>query len=94
MDGFTLAKFVHLINQKSRQQAINTEASGTAPEAKTQQFAYSGQVSKKTALRHAKKALEQWMSLPEEEKNTRAEKQLAKKLPSLLELIEKVIAEG
>jgi hypothetical protein len=40
MDGFTLAKFVHLINQKSTQQAINTEASGTAPEAKTQQFAY------------------------------------------------------
>ena len=33
MDGFTLAKFVHLINQKSRQQAINTEAPGAVPEA-------------------------------------------------------------
>jgi ParB family chromosome partitioning protein len=51
-----------------------------------------GQVSKKTALRHAKKALEQWISVPDSEKNTPAEKQLAKKLPQLLELIEKAIA--
>lgn len=51
-----------------------------------------GQVSKKTALRQAKKALEQWISLPDSEKNTPDEKQLAKKLPPLLELIEKAIA--
>jgi ParB family chromosome partitioning protein len=51
-----------------------------------------GQVSKKTALRQAVKALEQWGGFPDSEKNTPAEKQLAKKLPQLLELIEKVIA--
>jgi ParB family chromosome partitioning protein len=51
-----------------------------------------GQVSKKTALRQAKRALAQWASLVDEEKNTRTEKQLAKKLPPLLELIEKAIA--
>ncbi len=39
-----------------------------------------------------KKALEQWANLPEEQKNTRAEKQLTKKLSQLLELIEKAIA--
>jgi hypothetical protein len=36
--------------------------------------------------------LAQWASLVDEEKNTRTEKQLAKKLPPLLELIEKAIA--
>jgi ParB family chromosome partitioning protein len=51
-----------------------------------------GQVSKKIALRHALKALEQWISLPDSEKNTPAEKQLTKKLPQLLELIEKALA--
>ncbi len=51
-----------------------------------------GQVSKKTALRQALKALEQWISLPDSEKNTPAEKQLTKKLPQLLELIEKALA--
>jgi ParB family chromosome partitioning protein len=53
-----------------------------------------GQVSKKTALRQAKRALAQWASLVNEEKNTRTEKQLVKKLPQLLELIEKAITEG
>jgi ParB family transcriptional regulator, chromosome partitioning protein len=53
-----------------------------------------GQVSKKTALRQAKRALAQWASLVDEEKNTRTEKQLVQKLPQLLELIEKAITEG
>lgn len=53
-----------------------------------------GQVYKKTALRQAKTALERWQSIPETEKNTSVERQLAKKLPQLLELIEKTIAEG
>lgn len=54
----------------------------------------TGQVSKRTALRHAKEALEQWQSIPESQKNTSVEKQLAKKLPQLLDLIEKALAEG
>jgi ParB family chromosome partitioning protein len=53
-----------------------------------------GQVSKKTLLRQAKRTLAQWASLVDEEKNTRTEKQLVKKLPQLLELIEKAITEG
>lgn len=53
-----------------------------------------GQVSKRTALRHAKAALESWISIPEAEKNTSIERQLARKLPQLLELIDKAITEG
>ncbi|MBD2124552.1 ParB/RepB/Spo0J family partition protein [Trichocoleus sp. FACHB-262] len=50
-----------------------------------------GQVSKKTALRRAKSALEQWMSVVGNEETTATERQLSKKLPSLLELMEKLI---
>lgn len=53
-----------------------------------------GQVSKRTALRHAKEALEQWQSIPEVQKNTATEQQLARKLPQILDLIEKAIAAG
>lgn len=53
-----------------------------------------GQVSKKTALRRAKSALEQWMSVVENEETTATERQLSKKLPSLLELMEKLIEQN
>jgi len=53
---------------------------------------HRGQVSKQTALRHALAALERWVSIPEVEKNTSVERQLSKKLPQLIELIEKAIA--
>lgn len=50
-----------------------------------------GQVSKKTALRRAKIALEQWANTLEDENVTAAEKQLNKKLPGFIELIQRVI---
>lgn len=53
-----------------------------------------GQVSKKAALRRAKLALEQWMSVVENEETTAPERQLNKKLPGLLELIEKLIEQN
>lgn len=53
-----------------------------------------GQVSKKTALRRAKVALEQWASALDDEDATAAERQLSRKLPNLLELVEKLIEES
>jgi ParB family transcriptional regulator, chromosome partitioning protein len=52
-----------------------------------------GQVSKKTALRHVKSALERWLSIADNDKITKKEKKLMQKLPLLLELIDEAIFE-
>jgi ParB family transcriptional regulator, chromosome partitioning protein len=52
-----------------------------------------GQVSKKTALRHVKSAMETWLTIVDREKNTKSEKELKRKLPLILDLVDAAIAE-
>lgn len=49
-----------------------------------------GQVSKQAVLRQAKVALEKWLTVPESERQSAAEKRLANKLPQILDLLDKV----
>lgn len=52
-----------------------------------------GQVSKHTVLRQAKTALEKWLSLPDAERQSAAEKRLAAKIPQVLKLLEQNLQE-
>lgn len=47
-----------------------------------------GQVSKQTVLRQAKTALEKWLSVPEAERQSSAEKRLAAKISQVLKLLD------
>lgn len=52
-----------------------------------------GQVSKQSVLRRAKKALEEWLSVPEVERQSTVEKRLAAKIPQVLKLLEQNLEE-